>query len=192
MLLTRSFGLLIAGFVFLSASNGIALNSIYLTPPTQTVVLGDTFNVELMMDFDDVTVGGGVEIAFDSLVLFQSFVFDPGFSANFGLSSPAPGETVQPLEIGFGFFFGIAPFGETGLHHVGTLTFFAAGFGSTQMITTGSSASSPGPFFSPTDSLNPLVVDFGGATVDIVPIPEPSTALLFGLGLVTLGARRRS
>ena len=190
MLYSRFFAVCISGLLFLSASNGFALNSIYLTPVSQTVLLGNTFDVDLMMNFDDVTSGGGVEIFFDSLVAFQSFSFDPGFSGNFGLTSPTAGEAVQPLEIGFGFFVGTPPFGEVGLHHVGTLTFLAVGFGSTQMITSDASGTSPGPFFSPTDPFNPMLVSFGAASVDISPIPEPTSGLLLGLGLVILGARR--
>jgi hypothetical protein len=124
-------------------------------------------------------------------VTFQSFSFDPLFTGNFGLSSPADAETILPLEIGFGFFFPNGPdFGESGLHKVGTLSFLAVGAGATQMITTGPSALSPGPFFDP--AATPLDVSFSGAVVNIASVPEPSTALLIGLGLICFSSRARS
>ncbi|MCP4904460.1 MAG: PEP-CTERM sorting domain-containing protein [bacterium] len=195
MSFNRLVAILATVFAFLCASNAAAFtclpdsNCIYLNPDTQDVLLGNTFQVDLMMDFSDVTVGGGVEITYDPLVLFQSFAFDPSFVGDFGLSSPTNNSLVQPLEIGFGFFVLSEPHGESGLHTVGSATFLAIGTGTLQMITTGSSASSPGPFYDPLST--PLSVNFGSSSVDITPIPEPSTAALIGLGLATLAIQRR-
>lgn len=183
-----------AALLLLGASQASAfgVNSIYLTPPDQSVVSGGTFDVNLVMNFDDVTSGGGVEITFDPLVLFQSFSFDPAFTQNFVPITPVDGETTQPLNIGFGFFVPVAPYGEVGLHTIGTLTFQAVGIGTTQMITTGASAlgTSPGPFYS-SPGATLLPVNFSGASVSILPIPEPSTAILLGLGLILASATGR-
>ncbi len=186
MSIHRSFFIAVATAIVLSAGTASALNSIHLSPPTQNVLLGDVFSVDLLMDFDDATVGGGVEITFDPLVVFNTFVFDPGFIANFGLSGPAPNQVVQPLEVGFGFF----PTPASGLHTVGTLTFTAVGVGPLQLITTAASSITPGPFFDL--SSQEMVVDFGTASVNIVPIPEPGTALLMALGLAGLSLEPRN
>jgi hypothetical protein len=181
----------IAALVILSASQAAALNSIELSPTTQSVTVGDQVNISLNMNFDDLTTGGGLEVSYDALALsFVSFSFDVGFGGNFGLSAPTDGDQANPFTIGFGFFSMAPPYGANGQHLIGTLVFeaLAPGIGT---ISTGASSFIPGPFYGPADPMNPLVVEFGSTQVMVAspaPIPEPSTALLLLVGLTGLSA----
>ncbi len=175
-----------------SASSAQALNSIYLSATAPEIPVGNDFQVQLLMDFDDVTSGGGIEISFDpSSLSFKSFQFDSLFSANFGLTGPADAASMQPLEIGFGFFVPVAPFGAVGQHTIGTLTFTAVGVATAQQIHAGPSVLLPGPFYGPS-STSPLPVEFGSVGVNVVVVPEPTCALLIGCGLGLLARRGRT
>lgn len=168
-----------------------ALNSILPIFSAISVEEGSTFTIDIMMDFDEITVGGGVEVTFGPSVTFQSFAFDSGFPGVWGVSGPANDETAQPLNIGFGLFLPIAPFGFSGQHLVGTLTFLAGNAGSWNVGTAGSPAGSPtGPFASPYTPYDSLEVSYGSTLVQVTPVPEPSSAALMALGLAFLATRR--
>jgi len=196
-------GLILTAIIVFSSTPAHAANIISPVPAVLSVEVGSEFVVDLIMSFDDVTVGGGVEVSFDPLLSFVSFQFDPLFTANFGLTGPAPGEAVQPLEIGFGWFLLTPIGGETGTHTIGQLTFHADGESASSFIRTASSALLPGPFFGPGAGLGPMSVQFGEAAVSIVAgassspgtsVPEPSSALLVlvALGLTGLAYPRRA
>ncbi len=181
------------------ASPASALNSIALDPDFLTVSVGDTFTVDLTMSFDDSTVGGGVEIYFDSNFDFVSFAWNPAFQllANFGLAAPPDGSTAQPLEVAFGYFNFLNPTsGLSGTHTIGSLTFTANNEGDNRAIWTAASPLSPGPFYSPAHSTTPMIVAFGGTQITVQDaatptgpgtiVPEPATALMMFLGLAGL------
>lgn len=177
--------------VLLGSAPAEALNVIGLTPDSTYVEAGTDFTLDLTMVFDELTVGGGVEVGYDSAVLtFLSFSFDPAFTGNFGLQGPAAGSTVIPLEIGFGWFVGPGG-GETGAHTVGQLMFRADATGPSTIVATSSSLLSPGPFFGPANLSSPMVVQFLSADIEIGTtsqnaVPEPGPALLTGFGLIGL------
>jgi hypothetical protein len=78
-----------------------------------------------------------------------------------------------------------------GQHVVGTLIFEALLPGSRTVFTAASSGL-PGPFYGPVAPFPELVVNYGSAQVTVpgpVPVPEPSTALLFLVGLAGLSCR---
>ena len=167
-----------------------AQNTVRLAPTVQAVATSEPkLSIELEIDFAQATVGGGVEITYDAARLqFDEFTFsnDP----NFGLMGPVPGETLQPLGVGFGWLSLSPPFGVSGLHMIGTLTFVPLAEGQA-IVQTGPSLISPGQFFGP-GSPSPLVVDFEAASVHVVPEPTLSVALCSGVvGLSSLVTRRR-
>ena len=178
--------------VVLASSPAGALNTISLAPADQSVEIDSTFTVDVIMDFDDVTVGGGIEIAFDPRVTFVSFVFGPAFTGNFLMWGPEAGETVQPLEISIGWWITEEPFGELGLQTVGQLTFSADAAGTGQLITSSASAFTPGPFYGPVDPGTALTVQFGDSVINVsdpngTPVPSLSPVLI-GLLAVLLGS----
>jgi hypothetical protein len=181
--------LLLATFVLggLFAAPASALNSIALDPTELTVTEGDTFTIQMVMNFDDPTIGGGLEVTYDPLVSFISFDFDAGLGDTPPFRMPATdNDTTQPLELGFGFF----PTPASGQRVVGTFTFRAEGVGTAQFVTLAPSGLIPGPFYGPLDPMNPMDVTFGSSAVTIVAaqnvVPEPSATLLMFVGLVGL------
>jgi len=158
---------LLFGLSFVSTAT--AQNTLRLMPAQSAAVAGGPdIALELEIDFSEVTVGGGVEITYDASRLeFVSFVFSP--DPFFGLSGPADGDVTQPLTIGAGWFIVNPPFGVSGLHTIGTLTFRPIGNGSAS-VTPSESPVNPGPYFSPSSS-TPQVVVYEGATIDIGAVP---------------------
>jgi hypothetical protein len=155
----------------------------------QTVAEGENFSIQLSMDFDEATTGGGLQISYDSLVSFISFDWDESFMANFGRTAPADNEAAQPITLGFGYFSFAPPFGFSGQHDIGTLTFQALGAGATQFVTAAASSLIPGPFYGPANPSAPMTLSYGQAEIEIVPVvpvPEPSASLLMFLGLAGL------
>ena len=182
--------LLLVALMLCASTLASAQNIVRLSPTTQAVATSDpTLSIDLEIDFAQATVGGGVEITYDAARLkFDAFTFsgDP----NFGLMGPAPGETLQPLVVGFGWLSFNPPFGVTGFHTIGTLTFVPLAEGQA-IVQTGPSLISPGQFFGP-DTPSPLASDFEAASVHVVPEPTLSVALCSGVvGLSSLVTRRR-
>ena len=71
--------------VLLGSAPAEALNVIGLSPDSTYAETGTDFTLDLTMDFDELTVGGGVEVGYDSAVLtFLSFSFDPAFTGTSG------------------------------------------------------------------------------------------------------------
>jgi hypothetical protein len=168
-----------------------ALNLISLTPLTQEASLGESVVVTLQMQFDESTLGGGVDLLFEeSILAFVSFDFDPGLGDDPGFrldpTSPTGGNR---LVLGFGDFNGI-----TGSKAIGTATFDAVGLGLAN-LSTAANVQPAGPFVSAASPLDLLPVEFEGGTVMVVPEPSTLGLLILGSGGLVLfgskgGARR--
>ncbi|MCP4904450.1 MAG: PEP-CTERM sorting domain-containing protein [bacterium] len=180
-LLTISLGLVLC-FICFFAGQAQALNRIDLTLTTPDPAPGELVDVLISMNFDETTFGGSVALSYDQSVLsFNSFAFDPAFTANFGFSEPVAGSEANPLDISFGWFFVPSPMGDT---PIGTFRFLAdAPVASTSILTSEVITS---PFEGSTSS---LVVEFG--STDLTVIPEPGTALLLLSGLAALATTHR-
>lgn len=173
--------------VLLVGGPAAAAQIVALSPPVQGVAPGAQLSLALEMDFDEPTVGGGVEIGFDPAALeLVAFAFDGALGDDPALrlfcpgAAPGCGAFDGPgLLVAFGQITGLA-----GSRVVGELTFRALALGSTA-VTLGPNDAPAGPFFSAASGLE-QDVSFAGATVQV---PEPATLALVAAGLLALGAR---
>ncbi|HIF91879.1 MAG: PEP-CTERM sorting domain-containing protein [Myxococcales bacterium] len=183
-------GLIAAAIVILglNSTSANAVNRIDFDPASQSLAVGSELTLNIIMNFDEVTVGGGLEVTYSSGLTFQSFDFDPTFTANFALSGPDPGSTAEALDISFGWLIFTGIGGETGTHTVGQLVFQANGPGLVQIVMAEESNGNAGAYYGPANLNSPMNVEFGSATINVVPIPipEPQTGILLGLGLLGL------
>ena len=178
--------------------------SIWLTPTTQTIGLTGVATLEMYADASDVGgfLAGGLDIFYDNSILTYNgdFAFNPDFPTDPFFSRPgengdpddcavvmAPGCSV-PGEINgiaFGNFNGLAADGPV---LVGTLSFTGINIGISP-VTMADNDLPAGAWYA-TDGSGPLVVDYGSAEINVVPIP--AAVWLFGTGLLGLiGVARR-
>ncbi len=183
-----------AGLALLWSTGGHAANIFWLSPLGQQAAAGDVVSVDinpadnisfdLYMSFDDPTLGGGLDVTFDNAVVASpSFTFDSAFAAQTDL--PLRTGTVLPGElnnISFGNFFD----GIGGTNRVGTLSFDAAGFGSSAINLADNDFPS-GPFYSAT-TFSQQQVAYYGSVVNVV--PELPVAWMMAVGLGIMLARR--
>ena len=185
--------------LLLGSSQAAALNSIAVVPLTNPVTVGDEVSVSLVMNFTDATIGGSVDVSFEpGAISFSSFSFNTllGTDANLSLvlqGTNLPADPADPMTVHFGFMAQAeATAGLSGQNLVvGTLVFDAVAPG-TSTITTAYSLSSTGPFYNAEAPFSEMVVSFGSAQIAVTPapvVPEPSTALLFLVGLAGLSCR---
>jgi len=119
--------LVLAAVGGLAAAEGVsAQNDLSLEPTASSVSVGQEFQVRVLMDFSEATVGGGVALAFDparvSLVGVSVETGDSDFACP---GSPAIACPVQPAYLSFGSVTGL-----TGQGTVATITLMALASGS--------------------------------------------------------------
>ena len=181
-------GLIVAAIAILglNSTSANAVNRIDFGPASQSLQAGSEFTLDIIMNFDDVTVGGGLEVTYSPGLTFLSFDFNPNFTANFGVVGPDPGSVAEVLDISFGWLIFTGIMGETGIHNVGQLVFRANGPGPVEIIMAEESNSAAGPYYGPANLNSPMSVEFGSATINVLPIPEPQSGILLGMGLLGL------
>ena len=200
----KSISKTIIAAVFMSAVCSAQAVSLSIATSTPSVMVGDTIDLQILMDFsDDPTIGGGFDIIFDpSLVSYvlNSYITDPSLGSDPDLTrddNPAVLNSALRVDIesdrlagaAFGDFVGL-----TGPATVGSLSFIADTVGVAVFNLGASTSSAVGGFFG-TD-FNEQFPDFGSVTVDIgtPEVPLPAAVWLFGSGLLGLigMARRRT
>lgn len=184
---------LVATVAVLAASSASAL-SISALPASQEVLATDgVATVDIVMDFETQSIGGGIIFDFSGPITFQSFTPSAYFQTlnttpddtdftGFGTNNkPASAE----FEIHLASFAGIG-----GQQTLGTLTFAVTDLGTAIIDISISPDIYYGAFY---DLLaNPQDVALNDAQIESV-VPLPATAWLFatGMGLVGLWRRRR-
>ena len=164
-------------------SPAFAASTIFLAPTTMTVAPGETFEIEIWMDFEANTLGG----SFDVLYNEQGLVFAAWEAAPLG--DPA---FIRPPDDFSGWLSGFS-FGDfndpiTGLNLIGTLTMSVlqdAPLGTYQMITSkGVGCINCG--FLDADNFTIIPVEYGSADIVVRPIPLPAALWLLGAALAPL------
>lgn len=145
-----------------------------------------TVTFDLVADFSDVsTIGGGFSIAWDTAGLdFVSY-------ESAGAGDPAFGQDPQLMD-GMLFDGAIGNFNPLeGVFNIGTVTLSAAGGPGDYMASVLATTGIGGPWISGVDFVSELDIDYGDATVRVVPVPAAVWFMLSGLGaLVGFGRRK--
>ena len=148
-------------FVRLRAAN-LKKSDVWLAPVSGSSSLGGQVSVEVHMDFsDDPTLGGGIDIAYDSSILaFSGFSANPGLGGDVSFERVPDNLSIELNGMGFGNFVGIA-----GPKLIGTLFFNALGLGTTNLVITDNDAPFGG-FYSAI-TLKPQAINYTGTTINI-------------------------
>jgi hypothetical protein len=189
--------LMCVGGLLMAAVSNTQAASISLNPLTSQVQVGNSFSVELLMNFsDEATLGGGLDVNYDSTYAdFVSFTFNSSFLSMSDPYMTCPGSGACPpvdqfnsvQNIAFGNFAGIG-----GTFTIGTLVFTALNSGSISLATAATTGVA-GPFVSAITYV-PMDVTFNGASISAVSaVPVPAAVWLFisGLGMFAGFSRKK-
>ncbi|AEG01749.1 VPLPA-CTERM sorting domain-containing protein [Methylomonas methanica] len=174
--------------LFVAAQTAVASNALFLSPAEQTVdVSAGMVSLDLWMDFDDPTLGGGIDLTLNGPLAFAGFTPSDFFlndaDESFSGHSGPEGTADNDYEIHFGDFSGLS-----GLNVLGTIEVSLTGAGSGVIDL--AINSTWGEFFNAT-TLAVQDVNLSGASVQITAVPLPAAIWFFAGGLGLLVTRRR-
>lgn len=167
----------------LAAAPAGALNVLRLEAPGGPVAVGESLDVALALDFDEVTLGGAVTLAYEPTVLeLLSVSFDAGLpdDPDFRCPGGGGGPVSCPSEPGFVAFGGLDGLPAGSALPVATVRFRGLAPGTSAL-----GLSEALPFSDEAGAA--LDVSFVGTSTRVV--PEPALGLL--LGVAALAAARR-
>jgi hypothetical protein len=176
--------------------------SVFLSPASQSVNLGDQVSVDLMWDFTgNAALGGGTDFEWDPGALsLVSIVFADNFGTGPGQFDPAFTRCDNESCSGPGFIDGLATgnfngLGDPGPIYIATITFDTLAAGSFA-INISEDAGIAGPFISAITFGPYTDLEFIDATVDVtgappVPLPAAVWLMIGGLGAL-FGYRRKT
>ena len=117
-------------FLLVLAASAQAENHLRLEGPADAIQVGTPFSVSLVMDFSDTTVGGGVNLEYNSSILsLDQASFAGGLGDDPDFQCPGSAAVSCPVDIDYISFGSIS--GLSGQHTVATLSFTPIANGST-------------------------------------------------------------
>lgn len=147
-----------------------------------------SFEVDIVVDGIDTSTplnGFEFDLLFDAAVLTATSVVDGGFllAPVFVVQEDIGAVSVEFAEVTLG------PFGATGGGVLATVGFDAVGLGSSDLDLENVVLSAPFGVRIPTDAIEDGVIVVGDETTPV--IPEPASAVVFGVGCLLVGRRLR-
>lgn len=187
---------LLGVFLALSLLGGLstaqAVSSVWLEPVYQEAPTGTTITLTLKMDFDVLTLGGGVDVFYDATMLdFVSFVFNPAFMGPVADPFFSHGGDDFVGEVNDILSAAFTPF--TGAHTIGTLTFNTLSTTGLTSLLLADNDTPGGPWIDATTGAV-IPVDYTGkgiAEVLVTPLPAAAWLMMAGLGFLVGFGRRK-
>jgi hypothetical protein len=171
---------LLFGAIVLQAGTAAALSSVTLVPSRTTLKVGETLDVEVFAEMSDPIVGWGLDVRIEPAQLSVA-------------SAPAIGSAWTGVagQDGDGLAGAAFPSGLTGSVLLATLTLTADAVGvSVLTLEISAGDATEGFAFDPDFSTGFDSVELQ-APLEITVVPEPGTAALFAMGLLTFAVGRR-